>query len=129
MKQKVVINVSMKDHATRFLCFSPRNPHSKALKLAGGFQGVQSVALVGDQDRIEVTGDVDAVNLTTLLRKKVGFAKIVTVSKLDEKDKKESKDKEAPPIVWPYIGGVPHREIAYVADPYPGYCENPCSIM
>ncbi|KAK3405121.1 hypothetical protein EUGRSUZ_K01374 [Eucalyptus grandis] len=97
------------------------------MKLAGGFQGVQSVALVGDRDRIEVTGDVDAVNLTNLLRKKVGFAEIVTVSKADEKDEKESesRDKAAQAIMWSY--GVPHREIAYVVDPC--YSEPSCSIM
>ncbi|KAF7848711.1 hypothetical protein BT93_L1714 [Corymbia citriodora subsp. variegata] len=131
MKQKIVIKVSMNHPIPRFFCFRPQNPHSKVLKLAGGFKGVQSVALVRDQDRIEVTGDIDAVNLATLLRKKVGFTEIVQVSKADEKEKKESesKNKAAQPIMWPYISGVPHREIPYVMDPYPSYSEPPCSIM
>ncbi|KAF8007515.1 hypothetical protein BT93_K1509 [Corymbia citriodora subsp. variegata] len=131
MKQKLVIKVSMNNHTSGFYCFGPQSPHSKALKLVGGFQRVQSMALVGDRDQIEVTGDVDVANLTTLLRKKVGPAEIVTVSKADEEDNKESEgeDKAAQPISWSYVGGVPHREVAYVVDPYPSYNEPRCSIM
>ncbi|KAI6673444.1 hypothetical protein NL676_001350 [Syzygium grande] len=119
MKQKLVIKVSMNGHTSRFYCFGPQNPHSKALKVAGGFPGVQSVALAGDQDRIEVTGDVDAVNLTTLLRKKVGFAEIVSVSE----DKKAGDGGDTPgitmdpqPMMWP---SYPRREIVYLEDPCP----------
>lgn len=86
------------------------------------------MALVGDnKDRIEVVGErVDAVKLTTLLRKNVGFAEIVTVG---EADVKKDEDTAPQPIVWSYVGGVPHREIAYVMDPYPRYSEPSCSIM
>ncbi|XP_056173490.1 heavy metal-associated isoprenylated plant protein 46-like isoform X2 [Syzygium oleosum] len=109
MKQKVVIKVSMNDHASSFYCFGPQNPHSKALRLTG----VQSVALVGDQDQIEATGEIDAVKLTTLLRKKVGFAEIVSVGEV-RKDKPNEK-KDAQPVVWSY----PHREVIYLGDSYP----------
>ncbi|KAI6673434.1 hypothetical protein NL676_001340 [Syzygium grande] len=53
----------------------------------GSTPGVQSVALVGnDKDRTKVVGErVDAVKLTTLLRKNVGFAEIVTVGKANAK--------------------------------------------
>ncbi|KAI6695159.1 hypothetical protein NL676_022869 [Syzygium grande] len=117
MKQKVVIKVSMNDHASRFYCFGPQNHHSKALRLTGGFPGVQSVALVGDQDQIEVTGEIDAVKLTTLLRKKVGFAEIVSVGEVkkegEKKDKPDEK-KDSQPVVWPY----PHLEVLYLEDSY-----------
>ncbi|KAL3715393.1 hypothetical protein ACJRO7_007168 [Eucalyptus globulus] len=118
--QKLVIKVSMNNHTSGFHCFGPQSPHSKALKLVGGFR-----------DRIEVTGDVDAINLTNLLRKKVGYAEIVTVSKAGKKDKKESesKDKVAQRIMSSYVGGVPHCQIAYLVDPCPRYSEPSCSIM
>lgn len=48
------------------------------------------MALMGDQDRIVVTGAVDPVELIALLRKKVGLAYLVSVSK--DKNEGESKD-------------------------------------
>ncbi|KAF8007433.1 hypothetical protein BT93_K1441 [Corymbia citriodora subsp. variegata] len=116
--KKLVIKVSMNGHTSRFYCFAPRNPYSKALKVAGGYPGVQSVALAGDHDRIEVTGVVDAVKLTTLLRKKVGFAEIVSVNE----DRNEGNGGDNPgenpqPIMSPYRSPYP-REIIYLRDPY-----------
>ncbi|KAI6673435.1 hypothetical protein NL676_001341 [Syzygium grande] len=129
--KKVVIKVSMNASSSRFYCFGPQSSRCKAMRVATGFEGVQSVALVGDdKDRLEVIGErVDPVKLTTSLRKNVGSAEIVTVSVVDAKGKKESesKDKVAQPIM--YVGGVPHREIAYVVDPYPCYTQPSCSIM
>lgn len=75
------------------------------------------MALVGDdKDLIEVVGDgVDAAKLATLLRKKVGFTEIVSVSEVGEKDKKESESKDKPSettttetITWFYNGQSPH---------------------
>ncbi|XP_030475632.2 heavy metal-associated isoprenylated plant protein 46-like [Syzygium oleosum] len=112
-----MIKVSMNDHASGFYCFGPQNPHSKALRLTSGFPGVQSVALVGDQDQIEVTGEIDAVKHTTLLRKKVGFAEIVSVGEVkkegEKKDKSDEK-KDSQPVVWSY----PHLEVLYLGDSY-----------
>ncbi|KAI6673443.1 hypothetical protein NL676_001349 [Syzygium grande] len=90
MKLKVVLKVSMNGHASRFYWFGHQNPHSKALKLATGFAGVRSVAPMGDQDRIVVTGAGDRLELIYLLRKKVGLAYLVSVSK--DKNEGESKD-------------------------------------
>ncbi|XP_056171553.1 uncharacterized protein LOC130139152 [Syzygium oleosum] len=109
----------MNGDTSSFFCFCPKDPQSKALKLTAGFSGVQSVKLMGDKDQIEVTGDVDAVDLNTKLRKKVGFAEIVSVS--EDKKKEEEKEntddtKEVPPVIWP----CPQREIVYLGDPYPG---------
>ncbi|KAK3405122.1 disease resistance protein Pik-1 [Eucalyptus grandis] len=115
MKQKVVIKVSMNGngHASSFFCFGPQSPHSRALRLASGFRGVQSVALVGDRDQIEVTGEVDSVDLTNSLRKKFGSAEIVTVGEVKKEDKSEDKSEETEdvkPFVWPY----PRYEYVYV---------------
>ncbi|KAI6673441.1 hypothetical protein NL676_001347 [Syzygium grande] len=116
--KKLVIKVSMNGHTSSFFCFCPEDTRSKALKLTAGFPGVQSVKLMGDKDQIEVTGDVDAVNLTTKLRKKVGFAEIVSVSedKKEEKEEKTDDTTKVPPAIYPY----PQREIVYLEDPYPG---------
>ncbi|XP_062079129.1 heavy metal-associated isoprenylated plant protein 47-like [Humulus lupulus] len=75
MKQKIVIEVSMKCQKCR----------SKALQIAVVKDGVISVALKGEsKNQIEVIGEgvVDAVGLAQTLRKKVGYANIVTVEQL-----------------------------------------------
>ncbi|KAI3428878.1 uncharacterized protein J3R85_008884 [Psidium guajava] len=114
---KVVIKVSITNQTKRFWCFGPKNSHSKALRLAAGFPGAQSVALEADKGQIKVTGEFDVVNLATLLRKKVGFAEVVSVGK-ESKDK-SSDEKDKQPVVWSY----PRQEIVYVRDPY---LESPC---
>ncbi|KAJ4730272.1 Heavy metal-associated isoprenylated plant protein [Melia azedarach] len=124
MKQKVVIKISMEGHKSR----------SKALKVAVGVCGVESAALKGDdKSQIEVTGDgMDSVALTSLLRKKVGYAELVSVGPADggqkkEEPKKENEVKVQPIQYWPvYHGGVPHYDYPVVAvDRH----SDPCSIM
>ncbi|ESR61106.1 hypothetical protein CICLE_v10017259mg [Citrus x clementina] len=77
MKQKVVIKLSLEGHKSR----------SKALKIAVRVSGVESVALKGDdRSQIEVTGDgMDPVLLTSLLRKTMRFAELLTVINLKPK--------------------------------------------
>lgn len=67
------------------------------------------MAVLGDDnDMIEVIGDrFDAVKLAILLRKNVGFVERVTMSETNAKDEKE-REREDKPIIWSYIGGVPH---------------------
>jgi hypothetical protein len=69
---------------------------------------VEAASLKGDnKDQIEVKGEgIDTVKLTTLIRKKVGHADIVSVAE----EKKEEKKDEAPEVqlVWPYASGVPN---------------------
>ncbi|KAF4349520.1 hypothetical protein CsatB_013224 [Cannabis sativa] len=74
MKQKVVVEVSMKCQKCR----------SKALEIAAVKNGVISVALKGEsKNQIEVIGEgIDAVGLAKTLRKKVGYASILTVEQL-----------------------------------------------
>ncbi|KAF7847429.1 hypothetical protein BT93_L2975 [Corymbia citriodora subsp. variegata] len=126
--KKAVIKVCMNDDTSRFCCFNLRSSCSKALRVASGFQGVQSVKFLGDdKDRIEVIGGLDPVGLTTLLRKKVGFAQILTVSEA-EADKKESKSKDKPdeskkpkPVECPCPcpRPCPRPEIVIIGDRYP----------
>ncbi|XP_052177413.1 uncharacterized protein LOC127791533 [Diospyros lotus] len=86
MKQKVVVRFGTKRRKSR----------SKALTIAVGVQGVTSVTLKG-QDEMEVVGDMmDSVVLTTLLRKGLGFAELVSV----KEEKKEEEEK--PVVVSPY---------------------------
>lgn len=64
-------------------------------------------------DQIEVTGeDIDAVTITKLLRKNIGFAEVVTVApveeKKEEKPKEKEKEPEPVPVIWPLYGGPPY---------------------
>ncbi|XP_044492545.1 disease resistance protein Pik-1-like [Mangifera indica] len=117
MKQKVVIKVtSMNGEKSR----------CKAMQLVVGNFGVESAALKGDdKTQIEVTGDgVDAVNLTRLLRKKMGYAEIVTLGPMKEESK--AKEKESPET-WPYHGVAP--QYVYTGPPPYDPDYNPCSIL
>ncbi|KAJ4730283.1 putative Heavy metal transport/detoxification superfamily protein [Melia azedarach] len=81
---------------------------SKALKIAAWcFSG-------DDKSQIEVTGDgVDAVALTTMLRKKVGYAELVSVGAAGGGgDEKKAEENESNLPVCPYYAGVPHSHCA-----------------
>ncbi|KAJ7964653.1 Heavy metal-associated isoprenylated plant protein [Quillaja saponaria] len=127
-KKNIVIKISMNDQKSR----------SKAMK-AVCVSGVEAVAFQG-QDQIVVTGEgVDAVHLTSKLRKKFVCAELVSVGPVEQKkeEKKEEKKKEkkeepivqaqAQPFLCPYIGGFPHCcEMRAINQP----CRDPpCSIM
>lgn len=90
-KQKVVLKVAMKD---------PKRC-SKALKTAVGLPGVLSVAL--DKDCLIVVGDgVDSVALTTILRRKMGTADLVSIGSAEEKKEQKpavAKKEEKPATV------------------------------
>ncbi|EPS72216.1 hypothetical protein M569_02548 [Genlisea aurea] len=60
----------------------------EAFRLSVSVSGVESVALKGgDKDQVEVVGEgIDAVELTRLLRRKLGSAELLTVTEF----KKES---------------------------------------
>ncbi|PRQ52433.1 hypothetical protein RchiOBHm_Chr2g0155451 [Rosa chinensis] len=89
MKQKMVIRLSVHDERSR----------SKAMRTAVGVDGVDSASLPLDKDQIEVTGnDVDVVLLTTLLRKNVKRAEVVSVSPVKEEEEKKEEKKEEPKV-------------------------------
>ncbi|KAM7502428.1 hypothetical protein LguiB_001332 [Lonicera macranthoides] len=121
MKQKVVIRVSMGNQ---------EKCRSKALKIAVSVSGVESVALHGpEKDQILVIGNIDAVSLATLLRKKVGHSEIVSVGAVDEK-KEDSKDPNEVTMMTP----LHYTMHPYGSTHYPVYnvVPNPepsCSIM
>ncbi|CAN1127893.1 Heavy metal-associated isoprenylated plant protein 46 [Linum perenne] len=106
MKQKVVIKVPT---------MNTQKLKAKAMKIVVGVNGVDSASLAGpDKTQIEVTGDgIDSVQLIYLLRKKVGFAELVTVGaveekKVDPKPAEVSPSPAAPFWSYGYAGGPPY---------------------
>ncbi|XP_041028243.1 heavy metal-associated isoprenylated plant protein 16-like [Juglans microcarpa x Juglans regia] len=133
MKQTVLIRVSMDGHMKCLFCYrlDGQKVRTKALKIAVSVKGVESASLKGDEkDQIEVKGNmIDTVELTSLLRKKVGPAYIITVE-VEKKDEKKEEKKVLECIAWPYGGGVPScysYPIYEVRDCHE--TSNPCSIM
>ncbi|KAI3769471.1 hypothetical protein L6452_00574 [Arctium lappa] len=92
-KQKIVVKVTMNNE----------KKSRKALKIAVSLCGVESASFVGsDKDQIAVTGEgIDSVELTTLLRKGVGYTELVSVGPVEEK-KPEAKESKATVEVHPY---------------------------
>ncbi|XP_010464393.1 PREDICTED: uncharacterized protein LOC104744951 isoform X2 [Camelina sativa] len=89
MQQKILLRVAMTDDKTR----------AKALKTAVQFKGVNAVEIKGDhRNQIEVTGvEVDMIALINTLRKKVAFAELVSVAKVEppkDDEKKPDGDKK-----------------------------------
>ncbi|CAH2054606.1 unnamed protein product [Thlaspi arvense] len=140
VQQKILIRVTMTDDKTR----------AKAMNTAAAFKGVSGVEIKGDhRNQIEVTGvEVDMICLTNTLRRKVAFAELVSVNKVeppkkpdgdkkpddkkpDEKKPEEKKPEEKKPEEqkpepccppWPYGYGVP-SSYPHPCDPY-GYNNN-----
>ncbi|KAG5545860.1 hypothetical protein RHGRI_018126 [Rhododendron griersonianum] len=73
--QRIVIKVVLKGKKSR----------SKIWEIVGKLPGVESVAFAGqDKNHVVVTGDgIDSVELTVLLRKKVGSSELVSVSPVE----------------------------------------------
>ncbi|KAK8568975.1 hypothetical protein V6N13_106850 [Hibiscus sabdariffa] len=114
MKKKMVVKVTMNSEKSR----------TKALKIAVGLSGVESASLKGDdKSQLEVTGDgVDAVKLTSLLRKSMGHAELVSVAD-DKKEEKKDEAKAEPPLY--YVSTPYYPPYYYQAVP----SEPSCSIM
>ncbi|KAK1424026.1 hypothetical protein QVD17_19337 [Tagetes erecta] len=95
-KQKIVVKVTM----------NSEKKSRKAMQIAVSISGVESASFVGsEKDQIAVTGEgIDSVELTTLLRKKVGHTDLVSVGPVEEKkpEQKESKPVEAKMQINPY---------------------------
>ncbi|GLT32298.1 hypothetical protein SLA2020_260870 [Shorea laevis] len=102
LQKKIVIKVQITCEKCR----------SKALKIAAETDGVNSIAIQGaDKDELVVIGDgIDSATLTCTLRKKLGFATILTVQ--DEKPKDKDEKPEPLPVCIP--------SICY---PYPPTCQ------
>ncbi|XP_030965075.1 heavy metal-associated isoprenylated plant protein 47-like [Quercus lobata] len=122
MKQKVVIWVNLNN--------GKKNARTKALQIAVGVQGVESVSLQGeDSSQIVVVGnDIDSVHLTSLLRKKVGSAELMSLSPISSEGEKhqEPKHNGIQSMVWPaYQASVPY----YYTYDVPNNNQDSCTIM
>ncbi|GMN22039.1 hypothetical protein TIFTF001_045597 [Ficus carica] len=67
---------------------------TKAMKIAATESGVSSVQISGeDKDQVEVVGDkIDSVSLTRSLRKKVGYATLLSVEEVKEITKDKAQE-------------------------------------
>ncbi|XP_077236605.1 heavy metal-associated isoprenylated plant protein 16-like [Tasmannia lanceolata] len=117
MKQKAVIKLQVHD----------QKDQKKAMKIAVGVKGVFSASFEGDdKSKIAVLGEgTDAIVLTTSLRKKMGFAELISVGPAEEK--KEEKKEVDTATVWAYQTGVPPSYVYQYQVHEPNH--DPCSIM
>ncbi|KAI4350965.1 hypothetical protein L6164_005367 [Bauhinia variegata] len=82
MKQKIILKVQLDCDKCR----------SKTLKIAAEAKGVSSVSLEGDdRDKLVVTGEVDAVCLARVLRKKFRCVTLQSVEDVKKKDEKQER--------------------------------------
>ncbi|MCD9638357.1 hypothetical protein HAX54_022257 [Datura stramonium] len=130
MKQKVVIGLSLSANDQKY--------RTKAFKIAVSQSGVESAAITGDgKNQLEVVGEIDAAALTSLLRKNLGQAELVSVGPAGDKKEGQAgsdtkpKDGAAAAVIQPqpalyYYTYPPQYPIYQVTDSYdqPG-----CAIM
>ncbi|KAL1568024.1 disease resistance protein Pik-1-like isoform X2 [Salvia divinorum] len=119
MTKKIVIGISLCNDKCR----------SKALKVVVSIPGVQSAEIVsGDRELMVVVGDVDSVELTRRLRKKMGHAELMSVSEAATANTQRAAAAAVVPAAPPPYHGIPqcyhHYEIRETA----GY-DSPCSIL
>ncbi|KAL3503667.1 hypothetical protein ACH5RR_038116 [Cinchona calisaya] len=134
MKQKIIIQVPIHCEKCR----------SKAMKTAVAMEGVTSVNIDQENNKLEIIGDgVDSISLTSSLRKKLSYAKILMVEEVKIQQVQTNTTKEgkvecgskfpSPPAVqWP-----PCYDYSFAQQsPYtyicrPVYDPNPpnCSIL
>ncbi|KAI4350966.1 hypothetical protein L6164_005368 [Bauhinia variegata] len=124
LQQKIILKVQLDCDKCR----------SKALKIAAEAKGVSSVSLEGDdRDKLVVTGEVDAVCLARVLRKKfrcVTLQSVEDVTKKDEKQDKKAKDiicvpcppQPCVPCPPQPCAPYPYSYCYVVQDPYPTGC-------
>ncbi|KAI4357419.1 hypothetical protein L6164_001367 [Bauhinia variegata] len=112
MKQKIILKLELDCDKCR----------SKALKIAAEAKGVSSVSLEGDdRDKLVVTGEVDAVCLARVLRKKFRCVTLQSVKDVKKKDEK-AKDVVCVPCPPQPCAPFPSSYCYVVQDPYPTGC-------
>ncbi|KAL6314337.1 hypothetical protein AAG906_021046 [Vitis piasezkii] len=120
MVQKIIVKVQMNCDKCR----------TKAMKIASVEEGVISVAIEGaEKDRVVVIGDgVDSASLTHCLRKKLGYATLVSVEEVKEKVDKGKGDEKPKPDPKPAPKTCCQSQQVFIASM--GYADEPnCSIM
>ncbi|XP_004243215.1 heavy metal-associated isoprenylated plant protein 16 [Solanum lycopersicum] len=129
MKQKVVIRLSLNGNGQK--------DRTKAFKIAVSQSGVESAAITGDgKNQLEVVGEVDAATLTSLLRKNLGQADLVSVGPAGG-DKKPAAPAPAPAAAAAAVVQSQPDSYYYVYPPYQypvyqvtdSYGQSNCSIM
>ncbi|XP_057856547.1 heavy metal-associated isoprenylated plant protein 39 [Cryptomeria japonica] len=108
--KKIVLKLALDDESTK----------RKALKLAAGVQGVDSVAVDMKERKMTVIGDVDPVYLTSKLRK-FGFTELLSVGPAKEEKKEGEKKEEKKPqndAKKENKAEAPKYEIVYVPRSY-----------
>ncbi|XP_057765392.1 uncharacterized protein LOC130986118 [Salvia miltiorrhiza] len=136
MKQRIVINVPMREEESR----------KKVMKLASEIKGVSKVEVVKERNHLVVVGeDIDSVKLVNSLRKKFCFANILTIhnhnattittTTFDDEVRRRSDNEEdqrwPTQIHYGYPTRTTYDQPGYYAA-YPVYDPNPptpCSIM
>ncbi|KAM1115033.1 hypothetical protein TB2_038163 [Malus domestica] len=107
MQQKIVMKVQLNSERCR----------TKALKIAAVAKGVSTVSIQVEKEHVEVIGDeVDAVDLAKSLKKKLGFATIVSVEEVKKPEEKPAEQPE--PIQWAsnYIHYPQYPAVQYYYD-------------
>ncbi|KAJ3693205.1 hypothetical protein LUZ60_008685 [Juncus effusus] len=107
-KQKMVVKLSLDDAKKR----------TKALTTAVTMDGILSVAIDGDK-LVAIGEGTDVITLTTLLRRKLGYADLISVTSENKgEEKKEQKIcvnypyQYSYPFQFPYVyhdGGYHHK--------------------
>ncbi|XP_059284117.1 uncharacterized protein LOC132037596 [Lycium ferocissimum] len=129
MKQKVVIRLS--------LSRNDQKCRSKAFKIAVSQPGVESAAIQGDgKNQLEVVGEqIDAVTLTSSLRKNLGQAELVSAGPATAAGNKDKSSDIKASVVPVTIQSQPYYYPYYAAPQYPvyqvrdSYQQEGCSIM
>ncbi|XP_055823663.1 heavy metal-associated isoprenylated plant protein 39-like [Solanum dulcamara] len=128
MKQKVVIRLSFNGNDQKY--------RTKALKIAVSQSGVESAAITGDgKNQLEVVGEVDAATLTSLLRKNLGQADLVSVGPAGGDKKPPAAAATPAPATATVIQSQPGSYYyTYPSYQYPvyqtdSYGQSNCSIM
>ncbi|KAF6149816.1 hypothetical protein GIB67_010890 [Kingdonia uniflora] len=118
-QQTVVLKVSMNDAKSR----------TKAIKVAVSLPGIEKTELQSENNQIVITGEgIDTMKLIMLIRKKVGFTELVSVTPIVEKKEEKKEITESVPVIWtpPYPQYFPQN---YVYDVRSTSNNDPCRMM
>ncbi|TMW80597.1 hypothetical protein EJD97_017924 [Solanum chilense] len=119
MQQKIVIRLSLNGNDQKY--------RTKAFKIAVSQSGVESAAITGDgKNQLEVVGEVDAATLTSLLRKNLGKADLVSVGPAGGGPAAAAAMVQSQPGSYYYAYPSYQYPVYQVTD---SYGESNCSIM